>query len=761
MDKEMVKVFYGSFFHDIGKGLQRTRNYGWKKHSKIGADFLKSYTDDKDIINSVAYHHKDEINSTRSLADDSLSFITYIADNIASATDRKKKDLSEKKTNWEKSVALYDIFNRYGQTLTSRCIKPGELHIDKLENMMPTNSNFIYSSSDYTRGIEYFKRGLVAVSLTEEYIPSVLNLLEATMSFMPSSTDVNEEVDISLFDHMKLTAAYACAIKQYLDDNKITDYRNELFKNTQKFYKKQAFALVGFDLKGIEDFIYTITSKAAHKQLRSRAFYAEMLTQNFLDTLLEALGLSEANILYASADHGYIIMGNTAENKEIVRKVQKAFNDFLLENFGIKLYLTIGYTTFSSSQVTESASSKEYARIFREVDDMLKKNDMNRYTAEDLIKMNAFQGDGRECAVCHTVSNLAEGKNKCILCEKLENFSSDIQNQDYFIINDNPQGLPVGQGLYLNTTNEEKIKSQAELYGKVYSKNQLNTGMLLGKYLWVSDFSETPNNDYSRYAQRPWSLENNQVIGIKRMAALMIDVDDLYAGYLAGFQAQENGRFTAMSRYATLSRRLSIFFKLFVNDCAKDYHVSIIYSQGDDIFLLGAWDDVLSFTAKLYKAFENWTAGEMTFSAGVGLVPDKTPINIIARETKQLLKKSKHAGKDRITLFALDNTFTFDDFINDINGKLTIIRTFFNSEDEHGKAFIYKLLDLISQRDRKDRIAFARLAYFLTRLENASQSKENFSAFKKQMVSWFNSAEEIRKVEMALMLYVYEIRKEN
>ncbi|MGZ1140868.1 hypothetical protein ACXO1G_09585, partial [Lactobacillus delbrueckii subsp. bulgaricus] len=62
---------------------------------------------------------------------------------------------------------------------------------------------------------------------------------------------------------------------------------------------------------------------------------------------------------------------------------------------------------------------------------------------------------------------------------------------------------------------------------------------------------------------------------------------------------------------------------------------------------------------------------------------------------------------------------TFDEYKNDIvMGKQRIIQEFFDGESERGKAFIYKLLSLI--REREDRISFARLAYFLTRLEDAS-----------------------------------------
>ena len=135
------------------------------------------------------------------------------------------------------------------------------------------------------------------------------------------------------------------------------------------------------------------------------------------------------------------------------------------------------------------------------------------------------------------------------------------------------------------------------------------------------------------------------------------------------------------------------------------------------------------------------------------------PINIIARQSKELHRAAKLAGKDRIALFSKENVLTFDEYEKDIlEGKLRIIADFFDNESERGKVFIYKLLDLI--RERQDRISFARLAYYLTRLEEASSNKENFRKFKQRIMTWFSDDKEISQVELALTLYVYSIREE-
>lgn len=756
MEERMVNQFYGSLLHDIGKAVQRAENVR-KKHQIVGADLLEKFDANREITRSLRYHHINYMSS--SLPKDSLSYITYIADNIASGTDRRSEN-DENGRKWNSKTPLQDIFNRFGNEPSKRYIAPSELRPNVVDKILPSKVMHDYTPGEYSRGVSYFEEGLSAIEFTEEYAPSVLNLVEATMSFMPSSTNMLEVADISLYDHMKLTAAYACSILQYAEEKGIADYEKTFKNGANSFYKKQSFMLIGFRLEGVQDFIYTITSKGAHKQLRSRAFYVEMMSQWFVDSFLKKSGLTRANVLYSDTEHGYIIVGNTNDNRNFIAETQKDFNDFLLENFGVKLYMAVGTAGFSASQVIMENSSDEYTNIFREIDFILDKNSKNRYQASEILKLNkAGKKDGRECAVCHSTGNMVDGQNKCELCEKLENFSTNIQKQEFFVINDDSNGLPVSKNAYLSTVTEDEVK-KGEVQGRIYAKNRLDTGHMQETHIWVGDYSMT--NDYNSYAKRKWTKdENGNSIGIKRLGALMIDVDDLYAGFLSGFKIQGEGKYTTMSRYATLSRRLQSFFKLYLNNFAEDKELSIIYSEGDDVFAIGAWDDILDFVQDVYDYFKKWTDGKMTFSAGVALVESKTPINVIARETKALLDKAKLSGKDRITLFSEDNVFTFSEYIQDIVfDKLSSIREFFENEQDHGKAFVYKLLNLIRSRSEKDRISFARIAYYLARLEETSKNKDGFGKFKRLMIDWFNDNDEIKRAEMALMLYIYEIRED-
>ena len=91
MTEQEVKIVIGSLLHDIGKVIYRTGD--GRKHSKSGYDYLKNEVciTDKQILECVLYHHADALKNA-AIEKDSFAYITYIADNIASATDRRKKE---------------------------------------------------------------------------------------------------------------------------------------------------------------------------------------------------------------------------------------------------------------------------------------------------------------------------------------------------------------------------------------------------------------------------------------------------------------------------------------------------------------------------------------------------------------------------------------------------------------------------------------------------------------------------------------------
>ena len=126
------------------------------------------------------------------------------------------------------------------------------------------------------------------------------------------------------------------------------------------------------------------------------------------------------------------------------------------------------------------------------------------------------------------------------------------------------------------------------------------------------------------------------------------DIDNLGATFISGIPEKYN----SISRTATLSRQLSLFFKYELNHLLENYQITTIYSGGDDLFLIGAWDDIIEASVYINDKFKKFTLGKLTMSAGVGMFSGKYPVSKMAFETGLLEEAAKTDEKSDSTLGA-------------------------------------------------------------------------------------------------------------
>lgn len=758
MKKEKIDLFYGALLHDIGKVIQRATGER-KKHALVGADWFDEIADNQVISDQIRYHMANY--QSDKLGNDHLAYITYIADNIASGVDRRQsneesdEDASAK--IWDTYTNQADIFNVFGAQTDKRYFKPTVLNL-KSEPNFASETYEPFSKGDYAAIVTRIKNELAEFEFNQAQIDSLLNLFEATLSFVPSSTNTKEIADISLAEHSRLTAAFALAIYDYLEDKGRHNYKEDLFTKASAFYEEEAFLLASFDLSGIQDFIYNIATSGAAKQLKARSLYLDFMSEYLADSLLDKLGLNRANLLYVGGGHAYFVLANTEKLVETLVQFEKDFNQFLLANFQTRLYVAFGWESFAAKDIMSELNSPEsYRQVYQKASRMISEKKISRYDYQTLMLLNrGGKSSERECEICHSVENLVSYHDQkvCDICRGLYQFSKEIAH-DHFIITEN-EGLPIGPNACLKGIAFEKLSH--EEFSRVYVKNDYKAGTVKATHVFVGDYQCDEIYNYAALSK------NENGLGIKRLAVVRLDVDDLGAAFMAGFSQQGNGQYSTLSRSATFSRSMSLFFKVYINQFASDKKLSIIYAGGDDVFAIGSWQDIIAFTVELRQNFIKWTNGKLTLSAGIGLFADKTPISLMAHQTGELEEAAKGNEKDSISLFSSDYTFKFDQFITNVyDDKLEQIRYFFNHQDERGKNFIYKLIELLRNYESEEKMNVARLAYYLTRLEELTDKEERdkFKQFKKLFFKWYTNNESDRKeAELALLLYVYEIRKD-
>ena len=212
MKKEKIDLFYGALLHDIGKVIQRATGER-KKHALVGADWFDEIADNQVISDQIRYHMANY--QSDELGNDHLAYITYIADNIASGIDRRQSnEESDEEASakiWDTYINQADIFNVFGAKTDKRYFKPTVLNL-KSEPNFASATYEPFSKGDYAAIATRIKNELAKFEFNQAQIDSLLNLFEATLSFVPSSTNTKEIADISLAEHSRLTAAFALAI---------------------------------------------------------------------------------------------------------------------------------------------------------------------------------------------------------------------------------------------------------------------------------------------------------------------------------------------------------------------------------------------------------------------------------------------------------------------------------------------------------------------------------------------------------------------
>ena len=275
IEENGLKTVFGSLFHDIGKVIYRSGG-SRKSHSESGYEYLKEAgIQDEKILNCVRYHHNEPLKNAP-IKDNDYAYIVYYADNIASFTDRREVDTGEVKFGFDQKIPLDSVFNllngNHGKSHYEMRVLNPESDIN-----YPTNQPVEMDKEFYQRIITAITESLKGITLSEEYLNSLLSVLEANLSYIPSSTAKKEVADISLYDHVKITAAVASCVQQYLEEKQEHDFKKCLLRNAKKSYEEEMFLMYSMDISGIQKFIYTVGQKGALKGLRARSFYLEIM----------------------------------------------------------------------------------------------------------------------------------------------------------------------------------------------------------------------------------------------------------------------------------------------------------------------------------------------------------------------------------------------------------------------------------------------------------------------------------------------------
>lgn len=496
------------------------------------------------------------------------------------------------------------------------------------------------------------------------------------------------EPDVALIDIARSTAAVAAAL---VDNPALTD-------STQ-------LSLIAGDLSGIQKFIYTISSDGALKSLRARSFYLELVTEEIVQQLLARLKLPRINVIYAGGGNLYLLAAATDQTEEAVKQVREEFNQWFLDEFQGQIFLALDCLPFPVKHV----ANKELATHWSDISTKNLARQKSRKFAdpvEQLTKLLKRRDSHEPCRVCHRddVKQLKQlnnddpdSVNACGICRRMFRLGGQLLHVDAIVRS--PQQAITKSPIRFNLCSGIIYYHLFDRVEKVPAVTDSNTLFLVNNWT-VNDYRKGRNivplllGNYAKESEvEPGTtIRANELAseakGIKRVGYLRMDVDRLGQIFAKGL-----GKNQTLPRLAALSRQMSYFFKVYLNSLAENrlhnlpkphekvkcltqkprQNLLFIYAGGDDLFISGAWNEVVEFAFDVYQCFRAYTGKnpDITLSGGISLADAKFPLYQAADESGEAEEKAKGKGRDSLGLFG--EVFKWDEWLGINTKNMTIL----------------------------------------------------------------------------------------
>jgi len=668
---QRYEVILGALLHDIGKFFQRSTSSDSElssiskgmenmlcpsfqgkythRHVLFTSEFCDRYLKNlpkglsKDSVTNLACYHHRPSNAKQE--------IIQKADRLSSGMEREEDEEYSGSPSSFRRVRLRPVMNEVhieGRNLSE---KGGTwaFHLDDLhpEKAFPflIHDESKASGEDLTAEYRRLWDRFLAVWSENKvaapwgFINRSLGILEHFTWCIPSATNVFP--DISLFDHLKTTAAISACL---VEAGNIPE----------------PFLLVVTDFGGIQNFIYSIRSGAGGlaRRLRARSLFVSLLGDSIVYKILREIDLPLSNCLISSGGKSYLLLPNTEKTHKALQQIRSELDRWAIEETRGEIRTNIASIPISAAGLKDFSSSLEEAnRALR--------NEKEKPLASYLQAGNKWADFGEVLKPL----TIPEGGGLCDSCQKNGGVMREVRGKSVPICDQCYEHQEVGRILpkaefvafYEGTQGQFAIPFGS--YDLVESLGKINGNPFL--ILSLDGYKDVPSTIPLVSAFRARYIPRNsfgdvktfeelaeEAQGRKCLAYMKADVDNLGFIFAFGLKRGEGGDRTSISRLTTLSRSLDLFFSGYFDTLlAKEFPgIYTIYSGGDDLLCLGAWDKTFSLALKLREQFSLYSCRNpaWSISSGICLVGDRTPVLSAVSATDKLLDASKEIPGEEV-----------------------------------------------------------------------------------------------------------------
>jgi len=357
---------------------------------------------------------------------------------------------------------------------------------------------------------------------------------------------------------------------------------------------------VGGDLSGIQKFIYNISSKKAMVSLKGRSAYLKRFTDEVCKRILDISEIQKSPQdkdemkIYCSGGKFYLQVPDTPTIRKSIDVIKREVEAQLWREHRGQLAINIAYLPFQydGDNVVVDGETDNIGILWKKMTEKFTTLKNQKFKDELLDSYGEFfevQKVGGDIKVCQVTG--IEGD---VVPVKM------YDDEDLMVLPSVKKQIELGKKL----RDEQRFKMLEEYAGDTY-------------------------------------------LGILRM-----DIDNLGAKFI-------RSDFKSMKEYKQFSLALDWFFDaeqgrlhdLQTQDKYREF-LNIVYAGGDDIFVVGRWDKVIDFAARIKDEFKSYchdTLEEETLSisGGVAVVNAKFPIAKAAEMAGEAEDAAKKYSKQK------------------------------------------------------------------------------------------------------------------
>ena len=775
-------IALAGLLHDIGKFRQRTgKNISEELKSQYCPNYKTHYShihaahtveaidemglklkkeELRRLIEIAASHHLSSLNKDEK--------IIQLADRYASSLDRKENNDILPKDEFIKS----GIETPFSMVAICKSSKTYYYPLQKLEGTISiTDEKRCNDERDYEKYYEEFIDEVKKLNLTFENFNDFLklkSLLEKYTTFIPSST-YKTYPDVSLFDHSLATAAIATAIANG-DENE--------------------FSLIQGDFTSIQSFIFSKfgdSNKYLAKILRAKSLFVNVATELVALKICKNLNLTPLSVVM-NAGGKFMILAHKLGEEDLKRlnEIKEWVNDTFKELNYLQTKFIIKSIDFDSN----AFKLGEFSKIYQKMASSFEEEKLRFIPEIDVFEDYIEKAKNGICKICGIVPLDENTKDKdeeiCKFCLKFKELGERLPKAKY--INFNLDDL---LSIELDTKPNKDISLSFDSYPlkrvanyvPKFSKDEIRAS----KYELLDDKNEAVSErgikTFYHIAVDGLKEDGDKFYGRKYLAILKADIDNLGQIFINGFKKDVENRplfdkdckkdelkdEATFSRILYLSRMVDYFFTNILTSYIKDKNIYTVFAGGDDLFLIGHYEDIVNTYEWIINELKDYTKNEdFHLSAAIKLTKANVPVNLMAEFAEDELDEAKKLdGKDALTIFEItlknsefQQMLKKREFFENIYNKLRQISS--------GSSFMYKFYDFIDMQKnlKEDVLRNSRWKYMLrylieknVEIKRNDKQKKLKEEIRKDLMEVSNLIETYdKKLKIPLNLFFYSIR---